>query len=138
MIGDSVRKPLSDSPAMNAILDAATAILITPIAPADWLAVRAIYLEGIATGNATFETKPPEWEEWDAGHLPDCRLVARRGGEILGWVALSPVSGRCVYAGVAELSIYVAARACGLGVGRALMRAVIAASEEHGIWTLQA
>ena len=80
----------------------------------------------------------PEWPEWDAGHLPDCRLVARRGDEILGWVALSPVSGRCVYAGVAEVSIYVAARACGLGVGRALMRAVIAASEEHGIWTLQA
>ena len=111
---------------------------ITPMTPADWPAVREIYLEGIATGNATFETGAPEWEAWDAGHLPDCRLVARRGDEILGWVALSPVSGRCVYAGVAEVSVYVAAKARGQGAGGALMQAVIDASEARGIWTLQA
>src|SRR5262249_46521086 len=86
----------------------------------------------------TFETQAPGWEAWDADHRPDCRLVARRGEEVLGWVALSRVSGRCVYAGGAELSIYVAGRARGRGVGRALMEAVIAASEEEGLWTLQA
>jgi phosphinothricin acetyltransferase len=106
--------------------------------PADWPAVREIYLEGIATGNATFETQAPAWEEWDANHMRDCRLVARRGEEVLGWVALSRVSGRCVYAGVAELSIYVAEKARGQGVGQALMEALIAASEERGIWALQA
>src|SRR4051812_12135816 len=111
---------------------------ITPMNRADWPAVRAIYLEGIATGNATFEAGAPSWEQWDAGHLPDCQLVARDGEEVLGWVALSPVSERCVYAGVAEVSVYVAERARGQGVGRALLEAVIAASEGRGIWTLQA
>src|SRR5437016_3479425 len=102
--------------------------------PGDWPAVRAIYLEGIATGNATFETDAPEWEQWDAGHMPDCRLVARAGEQILGWVALSAVSGRCVYTGVAEVSVYVAQWARGQGVGRVLLEAVVAASEERGIW----
>jgi phosphinothricin acetyltransferase len=111
---------------------------ITPMTPADWPAVRAIYLEGIATGDATFETEAPSWEEWNAGHLPECRQVARRGEDVLGWVALSPVSGRCVYAGVAEVSVYVAERARGHGAGRALLDAVIAASEERGLWSLQA
>jgi L-amino acid N-acyltransferase YncA len=111
--------------------------------PEDWPAVRAIYLEGIATGNATFEQNAPEWEKWDAGHLLGTRIVARSGGdevdgEVLGWAALSPVSGRCVYAGVAEISVYVAERARGRGAGRLLMTRLIADSEAAGIWTLQA
>ena len=103
----------------------------------DWELVRAIYLEGVATGQATFETEAPNWECWDAGHLPQCRLVARNGDGVLGWAALSPVSRREVYAGVAEVSVYVAASARGLAVGGALMRALIEASERQGIWTLQ-
>jgi phosphinothricin acetyltransferase len=103
----------------------------------DWELVRAIYLEGIATGQATFETEAPDWERWDAGHLPQCRIVARSGDGILGWAALSPVSRREVYAGVAEVSVYVAASARGFGVGGALMRALIEASERQGVWTLQ-
>jgi L-amino acid N-acyltransferase YncA len=103
----------------------------------DWKFVRAIYLEGVATGQATFETEAPDWERWDAGHLPQCRIVARSGDGILGWAALSPVSRREVYAGVAEVSVYVAASARGFGVGGALMRALIEASERQGVWTLQ-
>jgi phosphinothricin acetyltransferase len=105
----------------------------------DWPRVRSIYEEGIATGHATLETAVPPWEEWDAAHLPACRLVARAGGGgVLGWAALSPVSGRCVYGGVAEVSLYVAAAARGRGLGRGLLRALIAASESAGLWTLQA
>jgi phosphinothricin acetyltransferase len=111
---------------------------ILPMAPADWDAVRAIYEEGIATGNATFEKSAPEWEKWDSGHLPHCRLVARSAGEALAWAALSPISGRCVYAGVAEVSIYVAARARGRGTGLALLTALVESSERENIWTLQA
>jgi phosphinothricin acetyltransferase len=104
----------------------------------DWEQVRAIYLEGIATGHATFETDAPSWEKWDAGHLRKMRLVARNGDEILGWAALSPVSDRCVYGGVAEVSVYVGERGRGRGVGRALLEALVEASERNGIWTLQA
>jgi L-amino acid N-acyltransferase YncA len=111
---------------------------IRPMTPADWPAVRAIYDEGIATRNATFITAAPEWAEWDSGHLPTCRLVAEDAGTITGWAALSPVSSRCVYAGVAEVSVYVAGSAQGRGVGRALLSALIAASETDGLWTLQA
>jgi phosphinothricin acetyltransferase len=106
--------------------------------PDHWGAVRAIYLEGIATGDATFEQTAPEWAQWDRGHLTACRFVAISSGEVIGWAALSPVSPRPVYAGVAEVSIYVAARARGLGVGKALLRALIEASERHNLWTLQA
>ena len=105
--------------------------------PEDWEAVRAVYIEGIATGNSTFEQSAPDWQTWDQGHLPSCRLVARLGSEILGWTALSPVSRRPVYAGVAEFSIYVAERARGLGIGAALLQALIEASGQAGIWTLQ-
>ena len=105
--------------------------------PEDWDAVRAIYLEGIASGNSTFEQSAPDWQVWDQGHLPCCRLVARIGDEVLGWTALSPVSSRRVYAGVAEFSIYVADHARGRGIGRALLKALIEASEQEGIWTLQ-
>jgi L-amino acid N-acyltransferase YncA len=104
----------------------------------DWEAVRLIYGEGIATGDATFETEVPEWEDWDRSHARDCRLVARRGGQVVGWAALSPVSARRAYAGVAEVSVYVALPARGQGVGRALLRALIEESERRGFWTLQA
>jgi len=105
----------------------------------DWPNVRAIYLEGIATGNATFETDAPSWEAWDRAHVADLRLVARDAdGSVLGWVAVTPVSGRCVYAGVADLSVYVSAAARGRGVGRTLLTALIQSSERAGIWTLQA
>jgi phosphinothricin acetyltransferase len=105
--------------------------------PKDWEAVRAIYLEGIATGNSTFEQSAPDWQTWDQGHLPSCRLVARAGNEVLGWTALSPVSRRQVYAGVAEFSIYVTESARGRGIGAALLKALIDVSEREGIWTLQ-
>ncbi|HEU0185011.1 MAG TPA: GNAT family N-acetyltransferase [Blastocatellia bacterium] len=111
--------------------------VIDSMRPRDWESVRAIYLEGIATGQATFETEAPDWEQWDSSHLPQCRLVARNGDAVLGWAALSPVSKRQVYAGVAEVSVYVASAARGGGVGRALMRALIEASEQRGVWTLQ-
>ena len=111
---------------------------IEPMRPEDWDRVRGIYLEGIATGQATFETTAPAWEAWDAAHMRAARLVAREGKATLGWAALSPVSSRCVYAGVAEVSVYVAAAARGRGVGRALLAALIAAAEREGLWTLQA
>jgi L-amino acid N-acyltransferase YncA len=110
--------------------------------PQDWPRVRAIYLEGIATGNATFEQSAPEWEKWDAGHLAKPRIlaksVAESAGEILGWAALSAVSGRCVYAGVGEVSVYVTERVRGCGVGRKLLDRLVADSEAAGFWTLQA
>lgn len=116
--------------------------IVDKMTPKDWQAVRAIYLEGIATGNATFETGAPDWEKWDRDHLADCRLVARKDGRpfgrVVGWAALSPVSGRCVYAGVAEVSVYIAEAARGQGVGKALLQALVEDSESHGIWTLQA
>jgi L-amino acid N-acyltransferase YncA len=112
-------------------------LVIDSMCARDWEFVRAIYLEGIASGNATFETEAPDWERWDAGHLPHSRLVARDGDEILGWAALSPVSKREAYAGVGEVSVYVAEISRGRGVGGALMRSLIVASERHGVWTLQ-
>jgi L-amino acid N-acyltransferase YncA len=112
--------------------------LIGPMQARDWPAVRTIYEEGIATGNATFEADAPLWEAWNAAHLTTGRLVARDGERIVGWAALSPVSSRCAYAGVAEVSVYVAADARGRGIGKALLCALIEASEHAGIWTLQA
>jgi phosphinothricin acetyltransferase len=111
--------------------------IIDSMRPQDWESVLAIYLEGMATGQATFETEAPDWERWDSGHLPHCRLVARNRDAVIGWAALSPVSKRQVYAGVAEVSVYVASAARGSGVGGALMRALIEASEWSGVWTLQ-
>ena len=118
-------------------------ITISAMTPQDWPDVRAIYAEGIATRNATFETETPSWEKWDAAHRKDCRLVARpanagNGTGILGWSALSSVSDRCVYGGVAEVSVYVAAAARGKGIGRILLEALVQASEAAKIWTLQA
>ena len=104
----------------------------------DWAAVRNIYVEGIATGDATFETEAPEWQDWDGNHLTSCRLVARSADRVLGWAALSPISRRAVYSGVAEVSVYVASGARGLGVGKALLQELVRRSEESGVWTLQA
>ena len=112
--------------------------LIRPLNSSDWEAVGRIYLEGLRTGNATFEESVPPWPDWDRSHLPFARLVAEVGRIIVGWAALSPVSSRCVYAGVAEVSFYVGAEHCGFGIGRALMEELIAGSERSGIWTLQA
>jgi L-amino acid N-acyltransferase YncA len=125
---------------------------IIPMVLDHWHAVREIYREGIETGNATFEAEVPEWEKWDSSHRRDCRLVALDEIDegkaeqliplaeltVLGWAALSPVSSRRVYRGVAEVSVYVAAAARGRGVGRALLKALIQESEVNGLWTLQA
>ena len=104
----------------------------------DWEQVRAIYIEGIATGHATFEAEAPEWEKWDAAHLEEPRLAARLGGHVAGWAALGRVSPRAVYAGVAEVSIYIGPQYRGQGIGDALLAALVDASEQKGIWTLQA
>ena len=104
----------------------------------DWENVREIYLAGLGTGHASFETSAPTWEKWDAKYLPEYRFVARTDDSIAGWAALTSVSDRCVYAGVAEVSVYVAAEATRHGVGSALLRALIEASEQGGFWTLQA
>lgn len=104
----------------------------------DWPAVRAIYQEGIDSGQATFETSAPVWKVWNGSHRADCRIVAECKGVVVGWAALSPVSERCVYAGVAEVSVYVAQEAQGQGVGKALLRRLVDESEQVGIWTLQA
>jgi L-amino acid N-acyltransferase YncA len=110
---------------------------IRPLTSGDWPAVEAIYAAGIATGDATFETAPPSWDEFDRGRLRDHRLVAIEGGEIVGWAALSPTSTRECYAGVVEHSVYVAESARGRGVGRALMEALVAAADAVGLWTIQ-
>ena len=116
----------------------ASTIRIEPMRDADWPAVADVYRQGIESGHATFETEVPSREAWDAHHLEAGRLVAREGDRVLGWAALSPVSDRCVYGGVAEVSVYVDAGARGRGVGRRLLEALVEASEEAGIWTLQA
>lgn len=105
--------------------------------PQHWEAVKTIYEEGIATGNATFQTAAPSWQEWDNAHVKTCRLVATENNEVLGWAALTAVSSRCVYAGVAEVSVYVAANARGKNIGSLLLQALINESEQNGIWTLQ-
>jgi L-amino acid N-acyltransferase YncA len=112
-------------------------IPIEEMRPSDWPRVREIYLQGIAGGEATFETEAPSWETWDANHLPFARFVAGVAG-VIGWAALSPVSSRRAYAGVAETSVYVGSDTRGTGVGRQLLEALISASEQNGIWTLQA
>ena len=105
---------------------------------ADWTHVRRIYEEGLATGDASFETAAPAWRSWDAAHLASPRLVARIGADLAGWAALVPVSSRCVYGGVVEDSVYVAAAARRRGVGRALLERLVTCAEDAGIWTIQA
>jgi phosphinothricin acetyltransferase len=105
---------------------------------AHWPGVRGVYLEGLATGDASFETEAPAWERWDASHLACCRLVALEDGRVAGWAALSPVSARKVYEGVAEVSVYVSESFRGRSVGRALLTRLVEESEAAGLWTLQA
>jgi L-amino acid N-acyltransferase YncA len=112
--------------------------VIEPMTEASWPDVARIYESGISTQNATFERQVPEWEFWDKAHRRDCRLVAKLNNKIVGWAALSNVSSRCVYSGVAEVSIYVDPDFRGKGVGDKLMDALIEESENNGIWTLQA
>jgi phosphinothricin acetyltransferase len=115
------------------------AVTIRPLATTDWPAVAAIYEDGIATGDATFETDVPTWDRWDADHLPEHRLVAELETDgVCGWAALSPVSERCAYRGVAEVSVYVAAAARGRGVGRVLLNALLEGADRGEIWTVQA
>lgn len=113
-------------------------LFIRSMRETDWPQVEKIYQEGIATGFATFETQTPSFDDWDKAHMNNCRLVALLGEEIVGWAALSPVSSRCVYGGVGEVSVYIGKTARGNGVGRRLMTALIKNSEEEGLWTLQA
>lgn len=104
----------------------------------DWPQVSRIYQEGLDSGNASFETDVPDWPKWDSNHIEACRLIAEKEGEIAGWAALSPVSSRCVYGGVAEVSVYVSAQFSGQQIGTQLLEKLIAGSEEEEIWTLQA
>ncbi len=111
---------------------------IINLLPEHWVAVKKIYEEGIATGNASFQTSAPAWEEWDSAHATKPRLVAIENEELLGWAAITPVSGRCVYAGVGEVSVYVGANTRGKGIGKQLLLSLIEESEKENYWTLQA
>jgi len=111
--------------------------LIREMSVAHWPVVAQIYKQGIDTGFATFEKEIPSYEQWNLNHLSSCRFVALRDDKVVGWAALSPVSGRCVYGGVAEVSVYVAETVRGFGLGRLLMEELIMASEKQGFWTLQ-
>lgn len=113
-------------------------IFFRPMTVSDWNSVAEIYRQGINTGNATFQKDVPEWEEWDRGHLKTCRIVAESEGNIIGWAALSSVSGRSVYAGVAEVSVYVLTKLSGMKIGTQLLQKLIEESEQEGFWTLQA
>jgi L-amino acid N-acyltransferase YncA len=112
--------------------------MVGKMMPLHWEEVRAVYSEGLATGDATFETEAPAWERWDASHHEFCRLVALEGACVAGWAALSPVSTRTAYEGVAEVSVYVGSSFRGRGMGRALLSSLVAESEANGVWTLQA
>lgn len=113
-------------------------VVIRPLVPSDWSIVANIYKSGIDTNNATFETQIPSWENWDNSHLKFARIVALIKNQLVGWAALSPVSNRCVYGGVAEISVYVDEKHRSIGIGKALLENLIPLSEENGIWTLQA
>lgn len=108
------------------------------LVPSDWEQVKSIYEKGIATGNATFQTTAPTFEDWDNSHLKNCRFVDDHDGVVRGWAALTPVSSRCVYAGVAEVSVYLDPQFSGKGIGSGLLDKLVKASEQEGIWTLQA
>jgi phosphinothricin acetyltransferase len=113
-------------------------VSIRKMVPEDWPQVAEIYRQGIATGNATLETEVPPFEKWDAGHRPNCRLVVLLDGDVAGWAALSSVSTRRVYGGVAEVSVYVSAKHRGQKIGETLLKTLVEDSEKEGYWTLQA
>ncbi|GAB3046636.1 GNAT family N-acetyltransferase [Virgibacillus ainsalahensis] len=112
-------------------------IVIEKMSKADWNQVREIYLEGINTGNATFDTESPTWEEWNEKYAPTCRLVVKEEGNVIGWAALLPMNGKAAFYGVAELSIYLSPKSAGKGIGTRLLSELITASEANGFWTLQ-
>jgi phosphinothricin acetyltransferase len=112
-------------------------ITLVDLRPEHWPEVARIYAEGIGTGNATFEIDVPPWEHWDRAHLTEHRFAALRGDDVVGWVAVGPVSDRCVYGGVVENSVYVDERARGQGIGRLLLEGLISSTEAAGIWTIQ-
>jgi L-amino acid N-acyltransferase YncA len=114
-----------------------TTITFRPLTQKDWKAVAEIYQQGIATNNATFRKEVPTWEEWNNGHLEKCRIVAVIEQKIVGWAALTPVAGSCFYAGVAEVSVYIAAQNRGQNIGTALLERLIFESEQENFWTLQ-
>jgi L-amino acid N-acyltransferase YncA len=115
-----------------------TEIIFRPMKADDWKSVAEIYRQGIETGHATFQQDIPNWDEWNNGHLKDCRIIAEQDSEIVGWAALTPVSGRCVYAGVAEVSVYVSDNHKGQKIGTNLLNKLVSESEKEGFWTLQA
>ncbi|MBZ9689304.1 N-acetyltransferase family protein [Clostridium estertheticum] len=110
---------------------------IEEMTPADWQQVANIYLQGIKTGIATFQSEVPTYENWNNNHISSCRLVARSGDNVLGWGVLSATSSRCVYKGVAEVSLYIGEKYKGQGIGKVLLTKLIKVSEENGFWTLQ-
>jgi phosphinothricin acetyltransferase len=113
-------------------------ITIRPFVKSDFPSVKGIYQQGIDSGEATFQEQAKDYDVWNESLLPSCRLVAESNRQIIGWAALSSTSNRCVYSGIAEVSVYVSSNSQGLGVGNSLLEALIKASEEEGIWTLQA
>lgn len=113
-------------------------MIITPLVEKHYPAVKKIYEQGLATGNSTFQTSAPDWTEWDSSHVSNCRIVGIENDQVIGWAALTPVSGRCVYAGVAEVSVYVDEKFRGKGYGTTLLDALIQESEKNDLWTLQA
>lgn len=113
-------------------------LILRDLKETDWKQVSRIYQEGLDTGNATFETNIPDWKTWNLGHIKKCRIIAEIDTKIIGWAALSPVSSRCVYGGVAEVSVYVSSKFSGQKIGTQLLERLISESETNGIWTLQA
>ncbi len=113
-------------------------IKIRPFVKSDFPSVKDIYQQGIDSGDATFQEQAKDYDDWNESLLPNCRLVAENNGQVIGWAALSSASNRCVYSGIAEVSVYVSSNSQGSGVGNSLLDALIKASEEEGIWTLQA
>ena len=115
-----------------------SAISVTSIEDQHWTAIKEIYEQGLATGVATFETQSPSWEQWDKAHLTICRFVAQEADVVVGWIALSPISSRCAYRGVAEVSVYVHVDHRRKGIGKRLLQKAITSSEDNGYWMLQA
>lgn len=110
---------------------------IRPITKDNFSEVVDIYKQGLATNIATFQNDLPQWEDWNKGHLDFCRISIYENNKMLGWTALTPVSSRCVYAGVAEVSVYIAQKERGKGIGKILLNELIKQSEANGIWMLQ-